>query len=273
MKTSVSYALFALCVSWANWCTAQSSAAPPPLPASTVQPVLDAAANEERFTFVVFHKGDSVALRRMRQVVNEFATSRGDETSQIVVDAKSAGEQALIEKLGIGRAPMPLTVAIAPNGAVTGVFPKAVNQEQLSTSIVPPTMMRCMKSLQDRKLVFICMTTDPNQEATVPPGVQALQLDPVFKDRVDLLSMLASDPAESRFVDQLKVKPANVKGPYAVLVAPPGVLVGHFDSQATVSEIGAAIHKAGECCDDPNCKHNQASTKAPPAPKTPAQRN
>ena len=66
MKTSVSYALVALCVSWASLCAAQSNSAPPPLPVSTVQPVLDAAAKEERFTFVVFHKDDSASLRKMQ---------------------------------------------------------------------------------------------------------------------------------------------------------------------------------------------------------------
>lgn len=273
MKTPVSFALLVLCVGWASECVAQSQTAPPPLPVSKVQPVLDAAAKDGKFTFVVFHKGDTPALRSMLNVVKEGATTRSGKSVHTVADANAAGEQALVEKLGIGRAPMPLTVAIAPNGAVTGIFPKAINDEQLTASIVPPTMMRCMKSLQDQKLVFVCMTTDPNEVAAVPQGVQALQLDPVFKGRVELVSMLASDPNESRFLDQMKVKPADVKGPYAILIAPPGVLVGHYGSQATVTEIGAAIHKAGQCCDDPNCKHNQAAPKTPPAPNTSAQRN
>jgi hypothetical protein len=42
-----------------------------------------------------------------------------------------------------------------------------------------------------------------------------------------------------------------------VVLAPPGVLVGKFPASATSDQIGAALHAAGKCCNDPNCKHNQ----------------
>jgi hypothetical protein len=192
----------------------------------------------------------------MLKTVKEGVASRGGKATFTTADANSAGEQTLVEKFGVGRAPMPLTVAVAPNGAVTGVFAKAITDEQMAVAIVPPTMMRCMKSLQEQKIV--------------PAGVRMLQLDPDFKERVVLVSMLVDDPAESRFTQQMKLDTAKVKGPYAVLIAPPGVLIGHFDAKSTQTEIASAIHKAGQCCDDPNCKHGHATPKSPPAPKGPS---
>jgi hypothetical protein len=274
MRITLSLALFGLLAGWASDCSAQSRpTAPPPLPVSQVQPVLDAAAEAGKFTFIVFSKSDTAASRAMLEVVKAGVAARSENSAWISADANAAGEQVLVEKLGIGRAPMPLTVAIAPNGAVTGIFPKTVKDEQLTACIVPPTMMRCMRSLQDQKLVFVCLTHEADEEAATPAGVQQLQLDPAFKDRVEVVSMLVDDPAEGRFIEQMKIEPKKVAGPYAVLIAPPGVLVGHYTAQATQAEIAAAIHKAGKCCDDPNCKHNQAASSPPPAPRTSARSN
>lgn len=269
MKATLCFAALALGVAaGANLMAQSPPTAPPPLPESKVQGVLNQAAREARFTFVVFTKEDSPAYRTMLQTVKSGVAARSKNTTFTTADANAAGEQALVEKLGIARAPMPLTVAIAPNGAVTGIFPKALRDEQLTASIVPPTMMRCMKSLQSQKLVFVCLTHDMVEKAPAPMGVKMLSLDPQFKDRVEVVSMFVDDPAETRFIEQMRVKPAEVAAPTAVLIAPPGVLVGHYGVKSTREEIAAAIHKAGQCCDDPNCKHNHAAPGTPPTKPT-----
>ena len=269
MKTVPLFAALALCLGLASNLLAQTNpGAPPPLPESKAQGVLNQSEKDGRFTFIVFTKDDSPAYRTMLQTVKSGVATRPKTATYTTADANAAGEQALVEKLGIARAPMPLTVAIAPNGAVTGIFPKAIQDEHLTASIVPPTMMRCMKSLQNQKLVFVCLTHDSKTQAMAPAGVQLLTLDPDFKERIELVSMFVDDPAESRFLDQMKVKPAEVSGPTAVLIAPPGVLVGQYGAKATRQEIATAIHKAGQCCDDPNCKHNQAAPTTPPAKTT-----
>ena len=51
----------------------------------------------------------------------------------------------------------------------------------------------------------------------------------------------------------------------AALLAPPGVLIGKYNSAATKNEVMAALHKAGKCCDDPNCKHNHGTSTQRPA--------
>jgi len=175
MKTIVLSALLALLAGGVSECFAQGKPlAPPALPQSKIQPVLDAAAKDGKFTYIVFTKGDSAAYRSMLTAIKDGVAARSETTNYIAADANAAGEQALVEKFGVGRAPMPLTVAVAPNGAVTGIFPKTINEEQMTAAIVPPTMMRCMKSLQDKKLVFVCLTRDASVEADIPAGVQLL---------------------------------------------------------------------------------------------------
>jgi len=208
-----------------------------------------------QFTFLVFYKDNSPQTQKMLQVVQQGVAGHAQQATLATVSMATPAGQALAEKFQVSRAPMPMTVAVAPNGAVTGLFSRQVAKANIDAAIVPPVMMDCMKQLQDQKLVFVCLTT--SEQAAVPAGVRALQLDPTFKDRMALIGLNVLDTSEARLMQQLKVDVAQVQGPYAALIAPPGVLVGHFTATSTAQQIGAAIHKAGKCCDDPNCKHAQ----------------
>jgi hypothetical protein len=217
---------------------------------------LSQSAQSDKFTFVVFHRDSGEATRALYQQTKDGIASHGDKAIVTTARVDDPAERALIEKFGISRAPMPMAVVVAPNGAVTGLFPRSISEEQIAAAIVPPTMMRCMKELQDQKLVFVCLSRTDKVEA--PQGVHAVRQFPQFKDRVSLVGMRLDDPAEARFYQQMKLDPKQIDGPYAVLIAPPGVLIGQFDARSTADQIAAAIHKAGKCCDDVNCKHNQA---------------
>jgi hypothetical protein len=69
-------------------------------------------------------------------------------------------------------------------------------------------------------------------------------------------------PDEARLLKQMQVDPRQVRTPLAALLAPPGVLIGKYNTTATKDEVAAALHKAGKCCNDPNCRHG-ASTQRP----------
>ncbi|QDU39348.1 hypothetical protein Mal4_36890 [Maioricimonas rarisocia] len=225
---------------------------------SPLQATLDESSRTDKFTFVVFHRDNGTATDALyRQTQAAIAEHSGNAviTSARVDDS---AEQALVNRFGIGRAPMPMTVVVAPNGAVTGLFPRKITAAQVSASIVPPTMMRCMKELQAKKLVFVCLSDSDNAE--VPAGVQSVMQLPEFKDRMTVVGMRLDQPAESRFYKQMRVDSSKVTGPHAVLIAPPGVLIGHFTASSSADAIAAAIHKAGQCCDDANCRHNRASS-------------
>lgn len=214
---------------------------------------LEQAQQAGKFTFIVFYKDNSPQTQKMFQVVQQSVAGQPQQATLATASMASAGGQAMAEKFQVSRAPMPMTVAVAPNGAVTGLFSRQVANANLDAAIVPPVMMECMKHLQEKKLVFVCLTK--SEQAAVPAGVRALQLDPMFKDRMALIGLNVEDTTEARLMQQLKVDASQVQGPYAALIAPPGVLVGHFSGTSTADQIAGAIHKAGKCCDDPNCKH------------------
>jgi hypothetical protein len=160
----------------------------------------------------------------------------------------------------MSRAPMPLCVAMAPNGAVTGAFNKVPTADELAKAFVTPTMSHCMKELQSGKIVLLCVQA--TAETLAPSGVTTFQADPHFKDRVATLTLDPTDPAEVDFLKQLEIDDRNVKQITTVMLAPPGVLVGKYTAEASFEQMAAELHAAGKCCDDPNCKHHKQATGA-----------
>ena len=261
------YALFQLCLVGVCLSLTSLASAQQPASLSPLQKTLSKSSEDEKFTFIVFHRDSGEATRALYHQTKDGTAPRSDAVIVTTARVDDPAERTLVDKFGISRAPMPITVVVAPNGAITGLFTRAISEEQIAAAIVPPTMMRCMKELQAQKLVFVCLTRTDRLE--VPQGVQLVQKYPQFKDRISLVSMRLDDPAEARFHQQMKLDPRRIDGSHAVLIAPPGVLVGHFDGQATAEQIAAAIHKAGQCCDDANCKHNHApqATRTAPGPR------
>ena len=221
---------------------------------------LAALASAGRFAFIVFYKANDAATQSMAQVVQQGMAARPDRATALFVNAADPSEKGLVDRFGLARAPLPMTVAVAPNGAVTGLFRGAMNDAHIERAIVSPTMAECMKSIQAGRFVLACVQT--TRDAAVPQGVTDFKADPEFHDRVDIVSLNAADPAEARLLSQFQVDAKAIRAPLVAFIAPPAVLVGKFPTTATAAELAAALHKAGKCCDDPNCKHAQPAPQA-----------
>jgi hypothetical protein len=244
----------ALC---ASHCAAQAT-----VPRSSADEVLAAAAAAGQHTFLVFHKDREAKTQAMVAAVRKGVEARSNRATFTLVNVAEPRNAALATRLGVDRAPMPLTLVLAPNGAVTGAYPQRISEEHIAGSFATPALATCLKSLQDGKLVFACF--QPAVSMGIPQGVQEFQADPQFQPRVEIVPVRMDDPAEAEFVAQLKLNPKSLTGTTAFF-APPGMLVGKFNDSATAADLGAALHKAGKCCNDPNCKHNKAQQSQPPA--------
>jgi hypothetical protein len=156
----------------------------------------------------------------------------------------------------VERAPMPLVICVAPNGAVTaGITRQAITDEIVENALVTPAMAEATKALQDKKIVVIQVKRDAQQ--AMPAGAVDFMADPLFSARTTAVSVQLDDAAESRFVREMEIKPEEVADSMIVVLAPPGALVGKYPSGVTKDQIGDALHAAGKCCNDPNCKHNK----------------
>ena len=236
-----------------------------PPSASQAEATLEQAAEEGKYTFLVFYKTNDAATQTMAATLKEGLASRAETARAAYVQVGQPAEKALVDKYDVSRAPMPMTIAVAPNGAITGMFAQKLTAEGIENSFVTPTMTNCMKSLQAGKLVFVSVYG--SSKAPAPASLKDFQADPHFKDRLVTFSMLAADPAETKFLKQMQIDATKATGTTTVLLAPPGVLVGKFDAFTSKDDIAAALAKAGKCCEDPNCKHHQHQ----PAPRTTSQ--
>ena len=52
---------------------------------------------------------------------------------------------------------MPLVLAVAPNGAITGGFPLKLTEQDVAGAFVSPGTAGCLKAMQARKLVLLCV--------------------------------------------------------------------------------------------------------------------
>src|SRR5262249_17954271 len=78
------------------------------------------AAHDGKYLFVLFYKEDDPATRAMRQALSAALAQPGGRAASVTVRVTDPAEKPLVDRFGVGRSPMPLAVALAPNGAITG---------------------------------------------------------------------------------------------------------------------------------------------------------
>src|SRR5688572_14751981 len=145
-----------------------------PVSASHAQQALQTAAEQGKFTFLLFHRANDAATQTMAQKLNN-SVARREEATAAYVNVADPAAKALVEKFGVSRSPLPLTLAVAPNGAITGVFSQRLAPESVDQAIVTPAMMHSMKALQDGKIVFVCV--HGSAKSLVPHAVAAFKKD------------------------------------------------------------------------------------------------
>jgi hypothetical protein len=210
---------------------------------------------QPRFTYILFSKQQDAKTQQFAQTLQAAAEKHADRASFAAIDVRDPANQQTVAYYGVARAPMPLGICVADNGAVTGVFMRLPNEQVLERALVTTAMTEATKALQDKKIVVVHVKQ--SAEHGLPAGAAAFVADPDFRARTAVIDVLLSDPAEGRFVSDMEIKPQDVSGSVVVVMAPPAALVGKFTTSATRDDIVTKLHAAGKCCDDPNCKHNQ----------------
>lgn len=234
--------------------------APTAFAQSDGQNSLAAASKQNQFAFVLFYKANDASTQAMYKVLKSELTERND-AAIVVVNITDPKESAVVDRFDASRTPMPAVMAVAPNGAITGVFAKKLTPEHVAAALVTPAQTRCMKALQEKKLVLLCV--QPTGSKDVPVGVQQFKAAKLNVNRTQLISLQAGDPAEAKFLQQLKVRP-DTRTTVTAFMAPPGVLLGTFNDKVTPTVLMTKLAAAGQCCDDPNCKHGKPATATKP---------
>ena len=225
----------------------------PVTPPGPGQAAVAAAARDGRYIFVLFHKEDDEATRAVRQALDAALARRPGQATATTIRVTDPAEKALVDRFGVGRSPMPLVLALAlaPNGAVTGAFPAKLTERDVAGAFVTPGQAACLKAVQDRKLVLLCVLPAGSGGA-VPEGVRAFEADTRFGPATELVTVRADDPGEAGLLGALQVSPGT-SAPVTALLAPPGRLLGSFPGPVTRQQLIDRVTAPQGCCPGGKC--------------------
>ena len=222
--------------------------------ASKGMAAMEAAARAHKYLFVFFWNSQDAQSDAVHQVFQGAMGKMADRADGIALNVADPAEKPLVDKFGVSRAPMPFVLAIAPNGAATRGFPKRLEAGQLEQAFVSPCTAKCMKAIQDRHLILLCVQngkTQFNREAM--QGVADFKADPNYVQATEIVTLNPADPGEASFLKALQVDPQTPSA-VTLLVTPPGAPVARFVGAVTKTEIAAKLAAAQSgCCPGGKC--------------------
>jgi hypothetical protein len=219
---------------------------------SPAQAALDSARQTHKYLFVLFFKDNDAATQAVGQTLNSSVTALADKATLIYVNTKDSTEKAFVDQYGVSRSPMPLVLAIAPNGAVTGGFPLKLTEQDVVGSLLSPAHAACVKANQARKLAFLCV--QPTGAGTeLPAGATAFKADPQYNAVTEIVVVQAADPAEAGFLKALGIS-SSTNVTVTALLAPPRNVVAKFEGPFTKEQAIEKLSTAqGSGCSGGKC--------------------
>ena len=207
------------------------------------------AASANKYLFAFFYEKDDDVTRAARKTFDNAVKKITPAAESVAVDRNDPAWREVVAKFAVDWAPMPLVLSIAPNGAVTGGFKAAdLTEQRLRDAVASPAMQQCLKALQERKLVFVCLQngqTKANEAAM--KGVNEFRADPQFADATEIVKVDPTDGKEAKLLAQLKADP-KAKTANTALLAPPGMLVTSVEGGTSKASLEAALKKAAASC-------------------------
>jgi hypothetical protein len=215
---------------------------------SECQNAIDQAAAANKYVFIFFWKDQSPQVDHAWVALKPAVANMADKAVFVSIRITNSAEKKIVDKYGVSRAPMPLVLAIAPNGAVTKAFTKTFDEKELRTALVSPCAERCLKALQSRKLVFVCLVdqANPQDKMSTPKGVEDFKADKKYGAATEIVMLNVRNAEEANFLKQLNL--AARDAPMTVFLAPPGVVIGTFGRSDTKERFIAKLTAAQSSC-------------------------
>ena len=221
--------------------------------AMTAAKAIESAQASQQYLLLLFYDRTDDSYQQMEDIITDFQHSSSENIQvykALTTDLKNAD---IVKKYGINRAPLPIILVFAPNGAVTGGFPQKVTEEQLTESIVPELIMNIFKSVQANKVALVLFKNNKttfNNEVTI--AANDFSKDKRLNGFVDIIQQNPQESEIKDFLTQCKLD-NNIKEATAVLIVPPGKIGGVYSGNITKDTIiaGLAACTAGSGCCPP----------------------
>jgi len=218
---------------------------PDPQTASKGTAAIQHAAAADKYLFVFFWKEKSQQTDAMWNAFQPAMSKVADRAESVAINVSDPAEKTMVAKFGLDRSPLPLVLVLAPNGAITKGFPLKFDEKQMSQAFVSPGTAQCLKALQSRKLVLLCVQSRSPQirQVSLQQGVADFAADAQFAGATEVVAVDPADPAEASFLQDLQVDPRTA-GQTTVFLAPPGSVVAKFNGPVTKAQLVAKLRAA-----------------------------
>ena len=112
---------------------------------------IDHAAKANKYLFIFFYRQDDPQTNSLGEVFNGAAKALAARADSVVVRITDPSEAGIVNKFQVTKAPMPLVLALAPNGAVTSSFPGNFTKEQLLGAFGTPSIGKTSRHITARE--------------------------------------------------------------------------------------------------------------------------
>lgn len=231
--------------------------------ATNAKSAMEAASKAGQFLCLTFYESPDASFTAMSSSVTSFKKSSGSKVATFNAKISDPTNYDVVNQNGIQGGDLPVLLVIAPNGVITGGYPKSVTMEQLKQSVsVSDLMLKTLKPLQEQKVALVALqnqATKLNQESW--QGVNEFANDQQFKQFV---SAMKADPAAAgsqEFLKQCGLKSPLTEATVIVLL-PPGRIGKVIVGKTTKDDILKCLQScsAGSCkpgaCSDRRFKHD-----------------
>lgn len=213
---------------------------------------IQSAAKENKHLFIFFYKDHGDKTQRLQSLFDRTVQKIGDLAGSLKVKATDPAAKPLVDRFNLKRSPMPFVIVLAPNGAITGGFP-SFTEEQLKNSVTSPGAASCLKALQDRKLVLLCLQNSgtAHNEAALK-GVNEFKADPRFGEATVIVKIDPTNAAEAKFLQQLALDTHTTQA-VTVLISPPAQVIATYSGATTKATLVSDLQKASSGCCPGGC--------------------
>jgi len=213
---------------------------------------IDAASIAGKTIFIFCWKTNDDQCKKMYPIFESAMKNIGEAAHSVSINVATPDEAAIVKKYGLSRMPMPVVLAIAPNGAITGCYPLNFNENSLRKGIASPGLAACLKGIQDHKLVLLCIQNSSMPSAqSVKSAATGFKVNRQYGAATVVINIDPTDPSEHKLLSSLKIDP-KTPNTVTVLMAPPGRSVARFEGDLTTEQIVAKI-KASSTCGPGGC--------------------
>ena len=229
------------------------------IPGATVavantESVLKQSEKYGKHLFVLFVREGDANCAKMKSVFAKAQPSLSKRAVFHIADVSDSSEAAFVRKYGIARAPLPLTLVFAPNGAIVNAFAgKVVSQETVSKAFASPALATVKKALQEGQLALVCAQgkrTKHNTESLA--AARAAAGDARARDAIVIVQVAPEDTHNADLLREMKV-PSSLREATIFILVPPGTLAGQVEGATTKGSLWAAIMKGISACSGGSC--------------------